>query len=583
EERQVIVRNVATGAAHGMRVGDIKVRDVRWASPDHLLIVTSATATILNVIAPKSEWRMVGLYNIKTQKMVRLLRDVENGLNVLSGSTSNRTFEGKPVVFAEGVRFDSTGRGRMALFRIELDQGKSKLVHEGFATTRDWLVGTDGQPMAENEYEPKSGQWVLKVRDGKTWRELKAGSSLHEPPYLMGLGRAANSILVAEPQEDGVLVREVGPDGAWGQAVMPAGAAPIRDPADERLIGHVQLFGDDLRYTFFEPRDQSAWKKVVAAYPGESVSLVSWSADRKKLIVLVDSPTEGPAYALVDLTTGRATWIGAQHAGLAKGDLAPVRTLSYKATDGLELSGYLLTPNGRPAKGLPLVVMPHGGPAVRDTRGFDWMAQALASRGYAVLKVNFRGSDGFGRAFKEAGYGQWGRKMQTDLSDGVRHLAAQGVIDPKRVCIVGASYGGYAAVAGAAFDRGVYRCAGSYGGITDLTRMAPWLQSNSRVYGRRQLIRMVGATDPKDPVMAQISPAQHAAQIDIPILLIHGRDDTVVPFEQSRVMAEALTKAGKPVELVSLPGEDHWLSRGDTRLQMLTATVAFLEKHNPPN
>jgi dipeptidyl aminopeptidase/acylaminoacyl peptidase len=258
----------------------------------------------------------------------------------------------------------------------------------------------------------------------------------------------------------------------------------------------------------------------------------------------------------------------------------PVRLL---ARDGLPLTGYLTTPRGSQTKDLPLVVFVHGGPAARDAPGFDWWAQAMASRGYAVLQVNYRGSDGFGWGFMTAGFGEWGRKMQTDLSDGVRYLAGQGIIDPKRVCIVGGSYGGYAALAGAAIDKGVYRCAASYGGVSDLRRHMVYSRVQGGARALRYWSRFIGAKDLGDPILAQYSPLSQAAGIDIPVLLVHGRDDTVVRPEQSQAMADALRKAGKPVELVMLKGEDHWLTSGESRLAMLQAMVAFLEKNNPPH
>jgi dipeptidyl aminopeptidase/acylaminoacyl peptidase len=232
------------------------------------------------------------------------------------------------------------------------------------------------------------------------------------------------------------------------------------------------------------------------------------------------------------------------------------------------------------------VVLAHGGPQARDNSGFDWWAQGMASRGYAVLQANFRGSSGYGDDFVEAGYGEWGRKMQTDLSDGVRFLAAEGTIDPKRVCIVGASYGGYAAMAGPTLDPGVYRCAVAVSGVSDLRRMIAFeagqggRRNNSAV---RYWNRFMGADGPGDRSLDARSPAMQAATADAPILLLHGRDDTVVPIEQSQVMATALRRAGKPVEFIELNGEDHWLSREATRTRMLTETVRFLEANNPPN
>jgi len=263
-----------------------------------------------------------------------------------------------------------------------------------------------------------------------------------------------------------------------------------------------------------------------------------------------------------------------------------MRAIRYAAGDGMEIPGYLTLPPGvTEPRDLPLVVLPHGGPAARDTMGFDWWAQGLASRGYAVLQPNFRGSAGLGDEHLEAGYGEWGLKMQTDLSDGVRYLAAEGIIDPQRVCIVGASYGGYAALAGPTLDPGVYRCAVSVAGVSDLRTMVQWSAAQA---GRRDSPvvrywnRFMGAERLGDRSLDDRSPAFRAAEADAPILLLHGWDDTVVPYDQSRIMAEALERAGRPYELVRLDGEDHWLSREATRQRMLNETVRFLETHNPP-
>jgi dipeptidyl aminopeptidase/acylaminoacyl peptidase len=250
------------------------------------------------------------------------------------------------------------------------------------------------------------------------------------------------------------------------------------------------------------------------------------------------------------------------------------------------LHAYLTLPPGKEEKNLPLIVLPHGGPHSRDEPGFDWFSQALASRGYAVLQPQFRGSDGFGDDLLHAGFGEFGKKMQTDLSDGVRTLATQGMIDAKRVCIVGASYGGYAALAGATIDTGVYRCAVSIAGLSDLRQqLRYWEWSHNKVDARGERFwgRFLAVDDPDDLKLNDISPIKHVDKVTIPILLIHGKDDTVVPFAQSNDMADALKHAKKPYEFVTLKAEDHWLSKSETRLQMLQATVKFLETNNPPN
>jgi dipeptidyl aminopeptidase/acylaminoacyl peptidase len=371
--------------------------------------------------------------------------------------------------------------------------------------------------------------------------------------------------------------------GKWGDPfVVMDNAEPIFDPVDGRLIGLHDLIGDADQYRFFAPADQAAWDAAARAFPGQRVTLQSLSADHRKLVVVTDSPSEGPAYAFVDIDAHKANFMGPTYDDLKPDDVAAVQPLSFKAADGLSLTGYLTLPKGRDPKGLPLVVFPHGGPAARDEPGFDWWAQAMASRGYAVLQVNYRGSSGFDWSLLKAGFGQWGAKMQTDLSDGVRYLAARGTIDPKRVCIVGASYGGYAALAGATLDTGVYRCAVSVAGPSELRQMVVWDKDRYGLSNQRYWDRFMGAKAANDSHLQDISPADHADRVTIPILLIHGKDDTVVPFAQSTLMADALKHAGKPYDFVVLNHEDHWLSRGETRLQMLKATMEFVEKNNPP-
>jgi dipeptidyl aminopeptidase/acylaminoacyl peptidase len=230
-------------------------------------------------------------------------------------------------------------------------------------------------------------------------------------------------------------------------------------------------------------------------------------------------------------------------------------------------------------------VLPHGGPEGRDYLGFDWWAQAFASRGYAVFQPNFRGSAGFGKTFRDAGYGEWGRKMQTDVSDGLAELVRRGIVDPKRACIMGASYGGYVALAGVTVQQGLYRCAVSVAGLSDLNAMLFWREQK---FGQvNEVTRsdhlFMGVKSAADGSLKAISPAHLAARSDAPMLLIHGKDDTVVPIDQSLVMKSALQSAGKPVEFVELSAEDHWLSHAPTRTQMLEASLAFVQKYNPPD
>lgn len=585
DQRMIVVKRLSDGV-FTLRAGggDAKVRQLIWAGDKHLVVVTSATASPMFVVNARREWMTAFILDLEKQKATPMLRDVEYGLNTIFDMPVVRHLDGEPVVFVEGVQF-AGGRGQRHLYRVGLKTARSRLAAEGSENTRDWIVGPDGGAVAQELYDMQTARWTLKLRSAIGWREVESIHAPVDPPNLVGLGRNGDSVMyVMRDADGGRSWREVLLDGkpAKGDVPLEQGEIPVMDPQDGRLIGRYALRGEVGRYAFFDAADDAAWQAVLGAYPGELVDLVSWSGDRRKIVVRVDSPTEGPAFALVDVAARKATWIGPEYVGLKSADVAIKETVRFKAADGLGLSGYLTRPRDRAPAGLPLVVLPHGGPASRDLPGFDWMAQAIASRGFAVLQVNFRGSEGLGPGLLSAGYGEWGRKMQSDLSDGVRHLAGQGVIDPKRVCIVGASYGGYAALAGATIDLGVYRCAVSIAGVSDLRKQIAYSRNRGGAPTERYWNRFLGAEDRGDAVLAEYSPAQLAHRAEIPILMIHGKDDTVVPLEQSRIMAEALSKAGKPHELVVFKGEDHWLSRGDTRLQTLEATMAFVEKHNPP-
>ena len=592
EKRMLIVREAAQGGKllSAINLGNAKTRVVQWAGTDHVLITTSSTAQPFGLIGPKREFLMGWDYDIVSKKQRLLMADEKDSMNVIRAAPDVRFIDGQAYAIVKGIHFDE-GKGATTLYRINLKTGATRMLDGGGTyNTDDWLVSQDGQPLAQSVYDDKKGAWSLKIRGAGGWITAEKIDSEFGSYRLDGMGRDGRSVLVQrydEDNTDNTVLYEYALDGT--HVVIPDSATfddLIHTSDGASLVGAVGLIGEERRYTFFDPKLQASWKAVVKAFPGDQVTLVSWSSDKRKLVVLVDSPTLGQAYGLVDLDTKSARYLGDVYLGMTEEGVSEVRPIKYKAADGLEITGYLTLPHGKDPKNLPLVVLPHGGPLARDEPGFDWWSQALASRGYAVLRPNFRGSEGFGWPFMKAGFGQWGKAMQTDLSDGVRYLAKDGVIDPKRVCIVGASYGGYAALAGATLDKGVYRCAASVAGPADLPRML--IDDNrgaasSNNSNMRYWLRLMGADGVKDPDLAAISPAKLADKVEIPILLIHGKDDTVVPYVQSTLMADALKKAGKPVELVALPGEDHHLSRGATRLQMLTSVVDFLEKNNPPN
>ena len=584
EQRRILVEDVAHDKVTFVGVlGTAKVRDVRWAGEQHVLISSSSTTRPFDVLGPTAEYLFATDLNLATKRANPMLGDVVDSMNNVLGVPVVRMVGGRPVAFVEGFHFQSN-LGTVSLFQVDLETDRGRLVQDGKVNTEGYVVDPDGRLLAQELYDRRSGAWTLRMNTAAGWKDVMAREEPIDAPDVLGLGRDGRSVVVSSDWKEGSGWREVSADAVGAELTTTLGdQSPIHDPLSGRLIGRFSLEGDEARYSFFDPADQKVWDAAVAAYPRDRVQLVSWSQDRKRLLLRLDSPTEGPGYVIYTPALHAGSWVGAEYEGLKPADVSPVEPVRFKAADGLELSGYLTLPNGREPKALPLIVFPHGGPAARDEPGFDWWAQAMASRGYAVLQVNYRGSDGFGWDFLKAGFGEFGRKMQSDLSDGVRYLASRGTIDPKRVCIVGASYGGYAALAGATLEKGVYRCAVSYGGVTDLKRLVAYSSDRAGPAAMRYWDRFMGAKDMSDPVLARYSPALQAANATAPILLIHGKDDTVVPLAQSREMADALRRAGKPVELVTLNSTDHRLSQGDTRAAMLKATMAFVEKNNPPN
>lgn len=347
----------------------------------------------------------------------------------------------------------------------------------------------------------------------------------------------------------------------------------IPDPAGDGFLG--VAVEENRPMTHWVDQAMAALQSSLAArVKGANVEIGSMSRDRGTAVVRVSGPDSAGAWLLYRREGEELLPIANDNSAIGLKRLHPVRTIRYKARDGVEIAAVLTTPKGR-SGALPLIVMPHGGPRARDSEVWDWWTQFLADRGYVVIQPNYRGSTGYGTKFMELGEGQWGRAMQDDLDDSVKALAALGIADPKRVCMVGASYGGYAALRAAQRDGDKYRCVVSYAGVSDLNRMIRYQSNFLYSKARGEWLRRQ-ASDLKD-----VSPVNFAGSFSIPVLIMHGKEDRVVPIVQSQVMAQKLKSAGKDVTYIVQPLGDHHFSRQEDRLEFLKAMEAFLAKHNP--
>jgi len=583
--RRVMIADLPNTLLQRVSFGQVKLRHLAWADDDHLMIMSSTTGMPWGLIGKDTEWWQLSIWEVSSRKLHTYPEAADRDLQILNsvvGSPMVRHIGNDTVVFLTGIYVqDST---KLALFKLNLTTHHQTTVRLGADATRGWLVDAAGEVVAEENYFENSQRWQMKLRHNGHWFEAESQRTPIDIPDMVGFGPNGDAVLVAT-QDKGESVWELlslqdgklGPPIEGGDNLNNA----LEDPITHRMIGGV-VIDDQPKYVFFNPDLKSRWQSVENAFEGERLELISTSADMMQFLVLVDG-SRGYRYELINMNTARAMPLGDVYDGLK--DSLPTTRITYEAADGLKIPAYLTLPAGKPATRLPLIVLPHGGPASRDTAEFDWWTQAMAAQGYAVLRPNYRGSTTT-QSFINAGYGQWGRKMQTDLSDGVRFLAKQGTIDPARVCIVGGSYGGYAALAGVTLDPGVYRCAVSVAGVSDLKRMLVWekeRENGGDHISTRYWSRYMGVKGPDDPLLDEISPIKHIDRVTVPVLLIHGKYDTVVAYEQSEFMLKALQKANKPVELVTLKKEDHWLSRSETRLLMLQSSIAFLKANNPPD
>jgi dipeptidyl aminopeptidase/acylaminoacyl peptidase len=284
-------------------------------------------------------------------------------------------------------------------------------------------------------------------------------------------------------------------------------------------------------------------------------------------------PISSRIYSLWDRGQKKIDTIGEVQPGLDATVLAPVEAVSYEARDGESIPAYLTVPRDVERRNLPVVLLPHGGPQSRDTKAYDFLPQFLASRGYAVMQPNFRGSTGYGGAFADAGIGQWGGLMQDDVSDAAGWLVEQGIADPERMCIVGWSYGGYSAAMAAVKTPQVFRCAASINGVLDLPRQ---IFEDKEYIGGSVWTKHMGLDGES---AKSVSPYHQAERIVIPMLIIQARDDARVTSEQGQRMAKRLQRLDKPVEYVEIENGGHSLNNQAARLVILESLESFLATH----
>jgi dipeptidyl aminopeptidase/acylaminoacyl peptidase len=448
------------------------------------------------------------------------------------------------------------------------DEVRFAIVRE--RTIRRVLYRDDnGKPWQQvAEYEGDHGGWEPIVFDGDN-KTVFAWSDL---------GRKTRALYRYDTEKKQLGEMIIGDDTYDVVSSLGEGFQSIFDPARKKLVGF-GFMADRTRFHWLDADMEKIHRQMETSLPNTVHVVRQISEDGTRIIFHSYNDRDPGVYYLFDRTRNKVSELAVIAPAVDPEQMAAVQPITFNARDGLTLHGYLTLPKGAEPKNLPLVIHPHGGPyGPRDEWVFDPEVQFYANRGFAVLQVNYRGSGGYGRAFEQAGFKKWGLEMQNDLSDGVKWAIDRGVADPARVVISGASYGGYAAMAGVTFTPELY-CAGiNYVGVTDLELLIPKAAPPSRMWWRHSRLGDLSKREDKERVY-NTSPVHFADRVRVPLLMAYGKNDPRVTIDHGYDMERALKKAGKSFKMIIEPDEGHGFRKEELRIAFYKEVDEFLKKH----
>ena len=564
------------------KLADVRATDWSWIDGENLLIWITARE---NFEGQSYDAVRVIAYNHKTGKRTLLGWD---GAMIQAGNVLWTSKNGPPHLLLARL---AAGRGTERLskpevIKVDVATGKHEIVLRPHATINSWYADGNGVVRMGIAYERESADYKIMYRpdENSAFRTIiKQKSERYETPPIPQI--------FLPGEKAAVLSRKDGFDAVYeldlntmelGKKLFGVPGYDVASIAADRTgnsLSRVSIIEDRAKRVYFEPVMKEIQAVLDEVYGAGNAMIVSADKQRTKVIFRLGGPDQAGSFNLFDTSTGDVKLISWVNNDLKDMKLNPVRTIRYPASDGKAISAVLTMPRLKQGqKKLAAIVLPHGGPWARDYETWDMWAQPLAELGYVVVQPNFRGSSGFGKEWEAASDGNWGMRMQDDLNDAVTYLASQDIVDPKRVCIFGWSYGGYAASRAAQRDGDKYRCAISGAGVHDLPDMVAYDRNYLGRYGSKY----IGSAASK---LADVSPARHASEYSTPIMIVHGAKDQRVPVDQSRNLVKRLKAAGK-VEgkdfiYIEQPRNTHHLPLEEDRVQLLEEMKKFLAAHNP--
>ena len=575
-----IVEQIASGE-------DMEFNWVLWANPERLLVSYTHHDRIGR--AGKTKWPMRRLMsmNVDGSDAIVLLGDVrrikwfrfdfDDVIHLLPNDPEHIL-----------LGFSDEGDRQSNVYKANIYTGERELILEpekGHFVS-DWYADWDGNVRYGYGRDKKRKRLMLIRRPNGDWEPLHKHELFEDGRFrLLGFSEDERFVYVLSSHitgRDAVFKFDL-EEGELAGRVFQHDEVDINGILISRARKKVVAvsYTLDQRELHFLDDDYAAFRERLNNSLPDTVNyVVSINDDETFAVVSSRSPRDPGRYYLYDMRPGHE--LLAQFAEIRPkidpAKMAPVTRVTYEARDSLQIPAYLTVPLDGGDEPKPAIIMPHGGPWVRDTLSFDYWAQFLANRGYVVLQPNFRGSSGYGDRYEALGYGGWGRAMQDDVTDGARWLIKEGLADPDRICVVGGSYGGYAALMGVIKDPKVFKCAAAWAPATDIKRLLKdWRAYDVDDWDYR---RVAGALTKKE--LERISPIKRYEEINRPVLIFHGDDDTRVDVKHSQDFAKKMERKDKDIVYVELEGETHFLEEEANRILWLKALEGFLAEHIGP-